>query len=131
MLLLATPASFFARLLPWLVLFATSVFAWGSFLRKPSRTETHLGPMAAGAVQFGIAIYGGYFGGGIGFLMLAALTIAGLGVRAAGGDQEHAGLGDQRLGRADFSSSPPGWTGRAWRWSRRAPSSAAWSAAGC
>jgi uncharacterized membrane protein YfcA len=83
-LLLATPASFFARLLPWLVLFATSVFAWGSFIRKPTETEARLGPVAAGAVQFCIAIYGGYFGGGIGFLMLAALTIAGLGVRAAG-----------------------------------------------
>ena len=83
-LLLATPASFFARLLPWLVLFATSVFAWGSFFRKPTEGQAHLGPIAAGAVQFGIAIYGGYFGGGIGFLMLAALTIAGLGVRAAG-----------------------------------------------
>jgi uncharacterized membrane protein YfcA len=84
-LLLETPPSFFARLLPWLVLFATSVFAWGSFIRKPTaQTEAHLGPIAAGIVQFCIAIYGGYFGGGIGFLMLAALTIAGLGVRAAG-----------------------------------------------
>ena len=35
-------------------------------------------------MQFGIAIYGGYFGGGIGFLMLAALTMAGLAVRKAG-----------------------------------------------
>ncbi|HEX4183626.1 MAG TPA: sulfite exporter TauE/SafE family protein [Caulobacteraceae bacterium] len=83
-LLLATPASFFARLLPWLVLFATGVFAWGNFIRKPAESHGHMGPLAAGAVQFAIAIYGGYFGGGIGFLMLAALTIAGLGVRAAG-----------------------------------------------
>ena len=35
-------------------------------------------------MQFLIAVYGGYFGGGIGFLMLAALTLAGLPVRAAG-----------------------------------------------
>ncbi len=35
-------------------------------------------------LQFLIAIYGGYFGGGIGFLMLAALTIAGMPVRQAG-----------------------------------------------
>jgi uncharacterized membrane protein YfcA len=35
------------------------------------------------AAQFLIAIYGGYFGGGIGFLMLAALTAAGLAVRGA------------------------------------------------
>ena len=83
-LLLATPVSFFTMLLPWLVLFATSVFAWGSFIRKPTETSAHLSAIPAGAVQFCIAIYGGYFGGGIGFLMLAALTVAGLGVRAAG-----------------------------------------------
>jgi len=35
-------------------------------------------------IQFFIAIYGGYFGGGIGFLMMASLTLAGLAVRAAG-----------------------------------------------
>jgi len=35
-------------------------------------------------MQLGIAIYGGYFGGGIGFLMLAALTVAGLPMRTAG-----------------------------------------------
>ncbi len=84
MLLLATPANFFARLVPWLVLFATFVFAWGSFIRRPSSGGVALGPRKAGAAQFAIAIYGGYFGGGIGFLMLAALTIAGLEVRSAG-----------------------------------------------
>ena len=84
LLLLATPPSFFALLLPWLVLAATALFAWGSFFRKPSAPGASLGPLAAGCVQFLIAIYGGYFGGGIGFLMLAALTIAGLSVRNAG-----------------------------------------------
>jgi uncharacterized membrane protein YfcA len=84
LLLLATPADFFARLVPWLVLFATTVFAWGSFVRKPATGGAGLGPLRAGAAQFAIAIYGGYFGGGIGFLMLAALTIAGLDVRSAG-----------------------------------------------
>jgi uncharacterized membrane protein YfcA len=84
LLLLATPPSFFARLVPWLVLFATAVFAWGSFGRRSQAEGAGLGPWRAGAAQFGIAIYGGYFGGGIGFLMLAALTIAGLPVRAAG-----------------------------------------------
>jgi len=84
LLLLATPPSFFTRLVPWLVLFATAVFAWGAFLRKPSRSDVAMGPRIAGAAQFLIAVYGGYFGGGIGFLMLAALTIAGLDVRSAG-----------------------------------------------
>ncbi|MGH6972666.1 MAG: TSUP family transporter, partial [Caulobacteraceae bacterium] len=83
-LLLATPPSFFAMLLPWLVLMATGFFAWGSFFRKTKEGAKPVGPFAAGAVQFLIAVYGGYFGGGIGFLMLAALTIAGLPVRAAG-----------------------------------------------
>ena len=83
LLLLATPAAFFARLVPWLVLFATAMFAWGSFARRPSSTVP-LGPIPAGVIQFLIAIYGGYFGGGIDFLMLSALTVAGLPVRSAG-----------------------------------------------
>lgn len=84
LLLLNTPSSVFARLVPWLVLFATAVFAWGSFFRKPGQTKLHLGPTGAGLAQFVIAIYGGYFGGGIGILMVAALTMAGLPTRNAG-----------------------------------------------
>jgi uncharacterized membrane protein YfcA len=83
-LLLATPASFFAHLVPWLVLFATCVFGWGNFIRKPKENAKPIGRFGTGLMQFGIAIYGGYFGGGIGILMLAALTIAGLAVRQAG-----------------------------------------------
>jgi uncharacterized membrane protein YfcA len=82
-LLLETPASFFARLVPWLVLFATAVFAWGSFRRTPAEGRS-LPRAPAAIMQFLISIYGGYFGGGIGFLMLAALTAAGLPVRNAG-----------------------------------------------
>lgn len=93
-LLLSTPSSVFTALVPWLVLFATGVFAWGSF--RPRRADAGGAPGAAGSghlvlgrkttagVQFVIAVYGGYFGGGIGFLMLAALTLAGLPMRNAG-----------------------------------------------
>jgi uncharacterized membrane protein YfcA len=82
-LLLVTPPTFFARLVPWLVLFATLVFAWGSF--GPRRDAApRLGRTGAAAAQLCISIYGGYFGGGIGFLMLAALTAAGLVMRNAG-----------------------------------------------
>jgi len=84
LLLLATPESFFERLVPFLVLFATAVFAWGSFFRKTTDGTTTLTPIRAGMAQLAIAIYGGYFGGGIGMLMLAALTLAGLTVRRAG-----------------------------------------------
>jgi len=84
LLLLKTPSAVFARLVPWLVLFATTVFAWGSFGRKPDPNTAHLGPVSAAVAQFLIAIYGGYFGGGIGFLMMAALTMAGLPTRNAG-----------------------------------------------
>ncbi|KMZ11782.1 Transporter [Candidatus Burkholderia humilis] len=72
LLLVFTPASFFQRLVPWLVLFATLVFAFGRHLRRraASRGNGH--------------VYGGYFGGGIGFLMLTALTIPGQGAREAG-----------------------------------------------
>ena len=84
LLLLNTPSTVFARLVPWLVLFATLVFAWGSFGRKPDRAAVHLGPASTAAAQFVIAIYGGYFGGGIGILMMAALAMAGLPTRNAG-----------------------------------------------
>jgi uncharacterized membrane protein YfcA len=83
LLLLATPASFFERMVPFLVLFATLVFTWGSFIRRPDVGQDHLPAHWAAVAQFFIAVYGGYFGGGIGMLMLAALTLAGLQVRNA------------------------------------------------
>jgi uncharacterized membrane protein YfcA len=82
-LLLVTPSSFFAALVPWLVLFATAVFAYGSFMPRKAQGGPRIGKLGAGVAQFLIAIYGGYFGGGIGFLMLAALSAAGLAIRAA------------------------------------------------
>ena len=85
LLLLHTSPAVFARLVPWLVLFATAVFTWGSFFRKPRADGTvHLGKVGTAVAQFLIAVYGGYFGGGIGILMLAALTMAGLSARNAG-----------------------------------------------
>ena len=82
-LLLVTSPSFFARLLPWLILFATIVFAWGSFGSR-RHDAAHLGTTGVTAAQFCISVYGGYFGGGIGFLMLAALTASGVTMRVAG-----------------------------------------------
>ena len=84
LLLMATPPTFFGKLVPWLVLFGTAVFAWGNFLRKPGQTSRVLGPRVALVVQFLIGVYGGYYGGGNGFLMLAALSFLGQAVRTAG-----------------------------------------------
>ena len=83
LLLLNTPSAIFTAMVPWLVLFATLVFAWGSFLRKVSDHPKHLGSLAAGTLQLCISIYGGYFGGGIGILMLAVLTLSGLTLKNA------------------------------------------------
>jgi uncharacterized membrane protein YfcA len=71
---------------PYLVAFATVVFAWGSFFKKPrlEKQGPEISPRTGAVIQFLIAVYGGYFGGGIGILMLAALTAAGLLVRNAG-----------------------------------------------
>lgn len=82
-LLLVTPSDIFKALVPWLVLFATSVFAYGSFVPRKADRPPVLGKTGAGVAQFCISVYGGYFGGGIGFLMLAALTAAGLAIRSA------------------------------------------------
>ena len=77
MLLLLTPAAAFDRLIPWLLLFATVVFA-----ASPLLTKAHTGdPSHRGwqlIVQFFVSIYGGYFGAGMGILMLAVLSFSGL-----------------------------------------------------
>jgi uncharacterized protein len=78
LLLLFTPNSVFAGLVPWLVLFATIVFAIGNFAPLEVIRRLKVGPRGALVVHFIISIYGGYFGGGIGFLMLAALTLFGM-----------------------------------------------------
>jgi uncharacterized membrane protein YfcA len=81
LLLLATPSDVFRTLLPWLVLAATLLFARGAFGRKLDAAHLGAGPLGVG--QFGVAIYGGYFGGGIGFLMLALFTLGGAAVKEA------------------------------------------------
>ncbi len=83
LLLLNTPVSIFARLVPWLVLVATLIFTWGSFRKKPPHGSRSFPAASLSFIQFLIGIYGGYFGGGIGILMLAALTISGQQVRMA------------------------------------------------
>lgn len=83
-LLTRTSNETFAHLVPFLILFATILFfAQGAF-RRLSITEakeaTQHGRHVAVAIgfQFAVAVYGGYFGAGIGILMLASLGFLGL-----------------------------------------------------
>ena len=77
LLLLVTPQSLFSRIVPWLILFATAIFAGGNFLR-PDSHKLKINRAGIFIAQGLVSIYGGYFGGGIGILTLAALTLYGL-----------------------------------------------------
>lgn len=76
-LLLATPQTVFVRLIPWLLLFATSLFAASPLLNRKSRGAPRHAPWQI-ALQFAVAVYGGYFGAGMGIMMLAVLAFSGL-----------------------------------------------------
>jgi hypothetical protein len=70
-LLLKTPSSAFDLMLPWLLLFATLALTFGrgmgEWLRRRWRMKA--GPVLA--IQFALGVYGGYFGGAVGLMMLA------------------------------------------------------------
>ena len=81
-LLLRTPARTFLRVLPWLMLAATLLFVFGRRLVSPvsntSGKVTAKMLVAASCLQLAVAIYGGYFGGGMGFVILAMLSAFGM-----------------------------------------------------
>lgn len=82
-LLTITGNDIFSRLVPFLILFATLLFlAQGIVARmiRRSAAESQRTPLVWPAVlfQFLVAIYGGFFGAGIGILMLATLGFIGL-----------------------------------------------------
>jgi uncharacterized membrane protein YfcA len=77
LLLLRTSERTFNVVLPWLMLVAALVFTAGPRIAR-YRASARV-PLVAGAlVQLVIATYGGYFGGGMGFLMLATYTLMGM-----------------------------------------------------
>jgi uncharacterized protein len=86
-LLVRTPPTLFDWLVPFLVLFATILFTAHNFFSRLLRIELDHQRVAPGPVwligaiafQFAVAIYGGYFGAGIGILMLASLGMLGIG----------------------------------------------------
>jgi uncharacterized membrane protein YfcA len=79
------PESYFNALVPWLILIAAVLFLLQPTLtRLTGLGKSHAAPPAgtvAGVVafQFLVAVYGGYFGAGIGILMIASLSLMGVG----------------------------------------------------
>jgi uncharacterized membrane protein YfcA len=80
LLLIRTPDAAFLRLLPWLLLLAAVTFTVGGRLPARLGSGAPVGSVSWGALagQLVIATYGGYFGGGMGIMMLAALAVAGM-----------------------------------------------------
>ena len=83
LLLLHTRERTFHLAIPWLLLFATIVFAMGQRVarwagREPGHRPTLRWTLLVGSIQFFVAVYGGYFGAGIGVLTLAGLSLVGL-----------------------------------------------------
>ncbi len=76
-LLLSTSDKTFRRLAPWLLLFATLLFAFGGQVSLAFRGRLHSSQPLMLALLFPIAVYGGYFGGGIGIMILAAFRLYG------------------------------------------------------
>jgi uncharacterized protein len=70
-LLLKTSSSTFSVLLPWLLLCASLALAFGRRLGEALRRRWHIGAGAVLTIQFVLGIYGGYFGGAVGLMMLA------------------------------------------------------------
>lgn len=88
LLLLATSNAAFSKLIPWLLLVATLLFAFSSqvsrlvtlvkgWLGAAADQEQKPGSLGGALFQFAVAIYGGFFGAGLGILTLAALAIQG------------------------------------------------------
>ncbi len=88
LLLLAISNAAFAKLIPWLLLIATALFAFSGQVQKivawvkeklglSAGGETNPGSIGGALFQLVVATYGGFFGAGLGILTLAALAIQG------------------------------------------------------
>lgn len=82
-LLIKTPAQTFLHVLPWLLLGATLLFAFGKHLTGRisagiSHDASNASVTGASIFELVVAVYGGYFGGGIGIMNLAMLAALGM-----------------------------------------------------
>jgi uncharacterized protein len=86
-LLLNTPQTTFLRLIPWLLLGGTLLFAFGNSLRSLAgktaviedlRNLSWRAILASSVAQLLVSVYGGYFGAGLGFMLMAMLAMLGM-----------------------------------------------------
>lgn len=79
LLLLITPSEVFGFVVPWLLLFATLLFAFDKPLRAFTMRNGGVGPVGSTASTLLVTTYGGYFNGGLGIVLLALFS--GIGFR--------------------------------------------------
>jgi uncharacterized membrane protein YfcA len=84
LLLTRLPARYFALVVPWLLLAASLLFLVQPYVARVVLSKEEAPPGAALQAlvvffQFLVAVYGGYFGAGIGILMLSSLGLMGMG----------------------------------------------------
>ena len=77
-LLLSTSSRTFDVVLPWLLLIASVALAFGRRVGEWLRARWRIAPSVVVVIQFGLGIYGGYFGGAVGIMMMATWSLLGV-----------------------------------------------------
>lgn len=76
-LLLASGDALFSILVPWLIALATLLFTFNRVVRKITKFGGRTNALLVLGLEFLFAVYGGYFGAGVGVLLMAALALGG------------------------------------------------------
>lgn len=77
-LLLNTPSTHFSRLVPWLLLIGSVAFAFGKSVGQLLQEKIRISSAAVLIAQFILGVYGGYFGGAVGIMMMAVWYMFGM-----------------------------------------------------
>jgi uncharacterized membrane protein YfcA len=78
LLLLLTPGSSFDKIIPWLLLLGSVAFAFGPALGNWLRRYYQANVTFLLIAQFLLGVYGGYFGGAVGIMMMAVWSMLGV-----------------------------------------------------
>jgi uncharacterized protein len=78
LLLLLTTSAVFDKIIPWLLLLGSIAFAFGPWIGKRLRRYYRPNTTFLLLIQFILGVYGGYFGGGVGIMMMAVWSVLGL-----------------------------------------------------